>query len=152
MADVIGAAAKKFGTRPAVSTQLPSGACATLNFREIDRLTDDFAGYLREVAGLQPGDVVALMSPNCIDFPVAVFGIFKAGCICTNINPLYTAPEMEHQLKDSKAKALVIIDLFGDKVDAIIAKTSVRQVIKISLLDFFPPLKNTRIMSRWQRP
>jgi long-chain acyl-CoA synthetase len=141
MADVIGAAAQKFGTRPAVSTQLPSGACATLNFREIDRLTDDFAGYLREVAGLQPGDVVALMSPNCIDFPVAVFGIFKAGCICTNINPLYTAPEMEHQLKDSKAKALVIIDLFGDKADAIIAKTSVRQVIKISLLDFFPPLK-----------
>jgi len=141
MADVIGAAAQKFGTRPAVSTQLPSGACATLNFREIDRLTDDFAGYLREVAGLKPGDVVALMSPNCIDFPVAVFGIFKAGCICTNINPLYTAPEMEHQLKDSKAKALVIIDLFGDKVDAIIAKTSVRQVIKVSLLDFFPPLK-----------
>ncbi len=141
LAEVIGAVAQKFGTRPAVSTQLPSGACTTLNFREIDWLTDDFAVYLREVAGLQPGDAVAVMSPNCIDFPVAVFGIFKAGCICTNINPLYTAPEMEHQLKDSKAKALVIIDLFGDKVDAVIASTSVRQVIKVSLLDFFPPWK-----------
>ncbi len=141
LADVIVAAAREFGTRPAVSTQLPTGACTTLNFNEVDRLTDYFAAYLREVAGLQAGDAVALMSPNCIDFLIAVFGIFKAGCICTNINPLYTAPEMEHQLKDSKAKALVIIDLFGDKVDAIIANTSVRQVIKVSLLDFFPPLK-----------
>jgi long-chain acyl-CoA synthetase len=141
LADVIGAAAREFGARPAVSTQLPSGACTTLDFNEVDRLTDDFAAYLRDVAGLQAGDVVALMSPNCIDFLIAVFGIFKAGCICTNVNPLYTAPEMEHQLKDSQAKALVIIDLFGDKVDAIIANTSVRQVIKISLLDFFPPLK-----------
>ena len=141
LADVVVAAAREFGNRPAVSTQLPTGACTTLNFNEIDRLTDEFAVYLREVAGLRGGDAVALMSPNCIDFLIAVFGIFKAGCICTNINPLYTAPEMEHQLKDSKAKALVIIDLFGDKVDAIIANTSVRQVIKISLLDFFPPVK-----------
>ncbi|MFC1796912.1 AMP-binding protein, partial [Pseudomonadota bacterium] len=141
MADVIGAAAKKFETRPAVSTQLPSGACATLNFREADQLTDDIAVYLREFAGLKAGDVVATMSPNCIDFLLAVFGIFKAGCICTNINPLYTAPEMEHQLRDSGAKALVIIDLFGDKLDAIIENTSVQHVIKISLLDFFPPLR-----------
>ncbi len=141
MAEVIGAAAQEYGTRPAVSTQLPTGACTTLNFNDIDRLTSNFAVYLREVARVQAGDVVALMSPNCIDFLLAVFGIFKAGCICTNINPLYTAPEMEHQLKDSKAKVLIIVDRFGDKVDAIIANTSVRQVIKISLLDFFPPLK-----------
>jgi long-chain acyl-CoA synthetase len=141
MAEVVGAAAQEYGTRPAVSTQLPTGACTTLNFNDIDRLTSNFATYLRELAGVEAGDVVALMSPNCIDFLLAVFGIFKAGCICTNINPLYTAPEMEHQLKDSKAKVLIIVDLFGDKMDAIIANTSVRQVIKISLLDFFPPLK-----------
>jgi long-chain acyl-CoA synthetase len=141
LADVIGTAAREFGTRPAVSTQLPTGAFTTLDFNDVDRLTDEFAVYLREVAGLEAGDVVALMSPNCIDFLLAVFGIFKAGCICTNINPLYTAPEMEHQLKDSAARALVIIDLFGDKVDAVINNTSVRQVIKISVLDFFPPLK-----------
>ena len=146
MAEVVGIAAQEYGTRPAVSTQLPTGACTTLNFNDIDQLTGDFATYLREFAGLQTGDVVALMSPNCIDFLLAVFGIFKAGCICTNINPLYTAPEMEHQLKDSKAKVLIIVDLFGDKVDAIIAKTPIRQVIKISLLDFFPPLKKV-IMS-----
>ena len=146
MAEVVGVAARKYGTRPAVSTQLSTGACTTLNFNEIDQKTDDFATYLCEVAGVQAGDTVALMSLNCIDVVVAIFGIFKAGCICTNINPLYTASEMEHQLKDSKAKVLVIVDLFGDKVDAVIANTSVQQVIKISLLDFFPPLKKA-IMS-----
>ncbi len=146
IAEVVGIAAQEYGTRPAVSTQLPTGACTTLNFNEIDQLTSDFATYLREIAGLQAGDVVALMSPNCIDFLLAVFGIFKAGCICTNINPLYTVPEMEHQLKDSKAKVLIIVDLFGDKVDTIIAKTPIRQVITVSLLDFFPLLKKV-IMS-----
>ena len=141
MAEVIGVAARKYGTRPAVSTQLPTGACTTLNYKAMDRLSSDFAVYLRETARVQPGDVVALMSPNCIDFALGVFGIFKAGCICTNINPLYTAPEIEHQLKDSKARVLIIIDLFGDKLDAIIANTSVQHVVTISLLDFFPPLK-----------
>ena len=141
MAEVVGIAARKYGTRPAVSTQLSTGAYTTLNFNEIDRMTDDFATYLCEVAGVQAGDTVALMTLNCIDVLVAIFGIFKAGCICTNINPLYTAPEMDHQLRDSKAKVLVIVDLFGDKVDAIVANTSVQQVIKISLFDFFPPLK-----------
>ena len=141
LAEVTGIAARNFGTRPAVSTQLPTGDCATLTYNEIERKTDDFAVYLREVANIRAADVIAVMAPNCIDFVLAVFGIFKAGCICTNINPLYTAPEMEHQLKDSEATVLIIIDLFGDKVDAIIANTSVRQVIKISLPDFFPPLK-----------
>lgn len=141
LAEVTGIAALEFGTRPAVSTQLPNGACATLDFNDIDRLTDDFAVYLREIAGVKAGDVIALMSPNCIDFLLAVFGIFKAGCICTNINPLYTAPEMEHQLKDSGAKVLIIVDLFGDKANVAVAGTSIQQIIKISLLDFFPPVK-----------
>jgi long-chain acyl-CoA synthetase len=141
IAEVAGVAAREYGTRPAVSTQLPTGACATLNFNDIDHLTNDLAVYLREVAGVRAGDVVALMSPNCIDFLLAVFGIFKAGCICTNINPLYTAPELEHQLKDSGAKVLMIVYMFGDKADAVVANTSVRKLIKISLLYFFPPLK-----------
>ena len=59
LADVVNAAARAYGTRPAVSTQLPSGACATLNFNDIDRLTDDFAVFLREIEGLEAGDVVA---------------------------------------------------------------------------------------------
>jgi long-chain acyl-CoA synthetase len=134
-------AARQFGDRPAFSTQLPNGACATLSFREIDDCSDDFAVYLREVAGLDAGDCVALMSPNCLGFVIAAMGVFKAGCVCTNINPLYTAPEMAHQLKDSGARVLVIIDLFGDKADAVARSTPVEQIITISLLDFLPPLK-----------
>jgi long-chain acyl-CoA synthetase len=79
MAEVISIAARQYQNRPAVSTQLPTGACTTLNFNDIDCLTSDFAVYLREVAGIKAGDVVALMSPNCIDFLLAVFGTFKAG-------------------------------------------------------------------------
>jgi long-chain acyl-CoA synthetase len=141
LAEVLRVAAVEYGARPAVSTQLPNGACATLSFEEIDRLTDDFATYLRESAGVQAGDVVAQMSPNCIDFLLVTFGILKAGCVCTNINPLYTAPEMEHQLKDSKAKVLIVMEQFGDRVDAIIGHTFVQQVVTSSVLDFFPPLK-----------
>ena len=141
LAEVVGTAAESFGERPAVSTQLPNGDCTTLSFNDVDRLTSDFAVYLREAIGLKAGDVVAVMSPNCIDFMIAAFGVFKAGCICTNINPLYTAPEMEHQLKDSQARVLVIMDLFGEKSDALVGNTSVEHVIKMSLLDFFPPLK-----------
>ena len=141
LAEVVGVAARKYGERPAVSTQLPNGACATLDFNEVDRLTSDFAVYLRDIAGLQAGDVVAVMSPNCIGFMLAAFGIFKAGCTCTNINPLYTAPEMKHQLEDSRARALVIIDLFSDKADAVAGATDVQHIIRMSLTDFFPPLK-----------
>ena len=138
MAELVSIAAVDYGSRPAVSTQLADGACATVDFDELDRLTSDFAVYLREIAAAEQGDVVALMSPNCIDFVVAAFGIFKAGCICTNINPLYTAREIEHQLRDSGATILVIVDLFGDKAEAAIDRTDVRQVVTISLLDFLP--------------
>lgn len=141
LAELISGAARDYGSRPAVSTQLADGACATVDFEELDRLTSDFAVYLREIAAAQQGDVVALMSPNCIDFVVAAFGIFKAGCICTNINPMYTVREVEHQLRDSGAGILVIVDLFGDKVDAIIDRVAVRQVVTISLLDFLPAPK-----------
>jgi long-chain acyl-CoA synthetase len=141
MAELVRIAARDYGSRPAVSTQLPTGDCATLDFNDVDRLTSDFAAWLREVAALERGDVVALMSPNCIDFVIAAFGVFKAGCICTNVNPMYTAREVEHQLGDSSAKVLVIVDLFGDKVDAVVDRTSVRHVVKISLLDFLPAAK-----------
>jgi long-chain acyl-CoA synthetase len=141
MAELVSIAARDFGSRAAVSTQLADGACATVSFDELDRLTSDFAVYLREIAAAEQGDVVALMSPNCIDFVVAAFGIFKAGCVCTNLNPMYTAREVEHQLRDSGARILVIVDLFGDKVDAAIDRTSVRQIVTISLLDFLPTPK-----------
>ena len=131
----------RFADRKAVTTILPTGAEASLTYAELDAQTDAFAAYLREELGLQAGDTVAVMSPNCIAFCVVSLGIAKAGCIGTNVNPLYTASEFEHQLTDSKAKAVVVIDLFGNKVDEVIAKTSVQHVVTVSVLDFFPPLK-----------
>ena len=141
LVELINHAGAEFANRPAMTTVLPNGAATTLNYAEWLEHSKDFAAYLRETAGLQRGETVAMMTPNCIDFTIAAAGAFLAGAICTNINPLYTAPEMEHQLNDSKAKVLVIIDMFGDKVDEVVGNTGVRQVVKISLLDFFPFMK-----------
>ncbi|MFP6747233.1 MAG: AMP-binding protein [Alphaproteobacteria bacterium] len=141
LVEMINDAGTKYASRRAATTILPNGASATISYGEYLEHAKDFAAYLRETAGLQRGETVALMTPNCIDFNIASSGAFLAGAICTNINPLYTAPELEHQLNDSNAAVLVIIDLFGDKVDEVIARTKVRQVVKISLLDFFPALK-----------
>lgn len=138
-------ALKEFADRPALTTILPNGASGTVTYRQLVAHADQFAAYLREVVKLKAGDTVAVMTPNCIGFGIATLGILKAGCISTNVNPLYTAPELEHQLTDSKAQVLVIIDLFGDKVDAVIKNTKVRQVVTLSLVDFFPPLKKTLI-------
>lgn len=134
-------AAGKHGPKRALTTILPTGAETSITYSELRAHAEHFAVYLRDVLGLKRGATVALMAPNCIGFGVVSMGIAKAGCIGTNVNPLYTAPELEHQLSDCNAQGLVIIDVFGDKVDEVIAHTSVRKVITLSLLEFFPPLK-----------
>lgn len=133
--------ASRFADRPAATTILPNGAEATLSYAALKAHADAFAAYLREDLKLQSGDTVAIMSPNCIGFCVASLGIALAGCVGTNVNPLYTPHELQHQLSDSKAKAIVIIDVFGNKLDEVIASTPVKHVIKLSVVDFFPPLK-----------
>lgn len=141
LAEMLDDAAKSYGPRKALTTILPTGAETSITYSDLCAQVEYFAVYLREVLGLKQGDTVALMTANCIGFGVASMGIAKAGCIGTNINPLYTAPEMEHQLSDSNAQVLVIIDLFGDKVDEVIQSTPVRKVVTLSLLEFFAPLK-----------
>ena len=134
-------AAAQYGNKPALTTILPTGAEATISYTQLKEEAEAFAVYLREVLKLNGGDTVAVMTANCIGFGVASMGIAKAGCVSTNVNPLYTAPELEHQLNDSGAKVLVIIDLFGDKVDEVVHKTGVETVITLSLLEYFPGLK-----------
>lgn len=141
LSGLLDAADASFGGRKALTTILPNGAEATITYAQLRENAECFAIYLREVAGLKAGDTVAVMTANCISFGIASMGIAKAGCISTNVNPLYTAPELEHQLSDSNAQVLVIIDLFGDKVDEVVANTNVRQVVTLSLLEFFPGLK-----------
>lgn len=141
LVDYFNTSCAEFGPRPAMTTSLPTGAEATITYQQLGEASDHLAVYLREVAGLTAGDVVAVMTANCISFAVASLAIAKAGCIATNVNPLYTAPELQHQLQDSGAKVLFIIDMFGDKVDEVIAATAVKQVVTLSVLDFYSPLK-----------
>lgn len=141
LGDLPGVTAEKFGQDPAFTICLPNGATASLTYTDIDRLTDHFAVYLREELGLKRGDVVAIQSPNSLAYPITVFGVLKAGGIITNTNPLYTEPEMIHQFNDSGAKVLVVIDMFGDKVDKVINQTKIEKVIALSITDFMPFMK-----------
>lgn len=126
---------------PAFTTCLPKGTSGTLSYTETGRLSDAFAIWLREVQDCQPGDRIAVQLPNCLAYPVVLFGIFKAGCVVVNVNPLYTEVEMIHQLNDSQAKILVQVDLFADKLDKVIPQTDIETVVSASVVDFFPDWK-----------
>lgn len=126
------------GDKKAVSCVLPTGHTQTMTFNELGRYADAVAAYLREELGLVSGDVVALQSPNALAYLVVACGVFKAGLTITNVNPLYTVDETNHQLKDSGAKVWFVIDVFGDRVAKSVAGTGVERVYKLSLLDFYP--------------
>ncbi|MGE0171237.1 MAG: AMP-binding protein [Oligoflexales bacterium] len=114
----------------------------TLSFGEVDELANRFASFLQNEVGLKKGDALAIMIPNLIQFPIAFLGAMKIGVVCVNTNPLYTSREMLHQFKNSKAKAIVIIDMFVDKLEPIIEETDIKKVILTSLGDHLPTLKS----------
>ena len=118
---------------------------ADLTFRQFDRLASDFAAYLQNHLKLGKGDRMAIMLPNVIQFPIAFYAATKIGVICVNTNPLYTAREMKHQFKDSGAKTLVIMDLFLDKLEEILADTDIENVIVTSIGDQLPIWKGLAI-------
>jgi long-chain acyl-CoA synthetase len=131
-------AARKYGPTEAFTLLLPNGTRGGLTYSEVDRLSDAFAVYLREVAGFSAGDRLAVQMPNCLAYPVVVFGAMKAGLVTVNTNPLYTTPEMEHQFADAGATGLVVIDLFADKVAQVLPKTAIRTVVVVSIADLLP--------------
>ncbi len=116
----------------------PSFHCMgkTFTYREIDLLSKKFAAYLQKDLGLKKGDRVALMMPNILQYPVALFGVLRAGMIAVNVNPLYTARELEHQLIDSGSKAIVIFENSAAVLQEILAKTPVKTVITTQIGDF----------------
>jgi long-chain acyl-CoA synthetase len=140
MPEMLRAAAARHGDAIAFTQCMPNGMNGSLRFQEVDRMSDAFAVYLREVAGLDAGDRVAVQMPNCLSYPVVTFGVLKAGCVLVNTNPLYTASEMTHQFADSGARALVIIDMFADRLPAVLPKTSIEKVITVRVGEFFPSL------------
>jgi len=143
VAALVRESAAKYATQEAFTLLLPNGTRGALTFAEVDRLSDAFAVYLREVAGFAAGDRLAVQMPNCLAYPVVVFGALKAGLVMVNTNPLYTAPEMEHQFADAGATGLVVIDLFADKVAKVLPKLSIRTVVVVTIADLLPWLTRT---------
>jgi long-chain acyl-CoA synthetase len=127
------ASVAKFRDRPAYHNMGKS-----ISFGELDRLSRAFGAWL-QAKGLGKGARVAVMMPNCLQYPVCIFGILRAGCTVVNVNPLYTARELEHQLRDSGAEAIVILENFAHVLQEVIGKTSVKHVVVAALGDMLGP-------------
>ncbi len=131
--DILEKSCQRFSDLPAYSNM-----GVTLRYRDIDRLSRAFGAWLQQTLGLGKGERVALMMPNILQYPVALFGILRAGLIVVNVNPLYTPRELEHQLKDSGATAIVIIENFAHTLQEVLDRTPVKTVITTQLGDLFP--------------
>ena len=131
--DLLERTAAKFADRPAFHN-----LGRTLSYAELERLTCEFAAFLQGLPSMAQGDRVAIMAPNLLQYPVALFGILRAGMVVVNVNPLYTPRELEHQLQDSGAKAIVIIENFASVLQSVLGKTPVKHVITTQVGDLLP--------------
>ena len=125
--DVFGEAIAKYAPRPAYTCM-----GKTITFAELDTLSRAFGAWL-QAKGCRKGTRIALMMPNILQYPVCLFGILRAGCTVVNVNPLYTARELEHQLTDSGAEMIVVVENFAHTVAEVVAKTKIRQVTVTSI-------------------
>jgi len=130
--DILEKSCQRFAELPAYSNM-----GVTLRYRDIDRLSRDFGAYLQGL-GLSKGDRVAIMMPNVLQYPVALFGALRTGLTVVNVNPLYTPRELEHQLNDSGSTVIVIIENFAHTLQEVLDKTPVKTVITTELGDLFP--------------
>jgi long-chain acyl-CoA synthetase len=130
-------AARRHAAR-AFTTIMPNGMAASLTFAQVDRYSDDFAAFLRETLRLEPGARVAIQIPNGLAYPVVAFGVFKAGCVLVNVNPLYTAHEMAHLFADAEPAAIIAIDMFADKLAEAMKQAPIPHVILTQAASFFP--------------
>lgn len=122
---------REYADRPAYTNM-----GTTIRYRDLDRLSHQFACYLQNSLGLTRGERVAIMLPNILQYPIALFGIFRAGLVVVNVNPMYTARELHHQLSDSGARCIVILENFANTLEEIIGETSVEHVITTEIGDF----------------
>ncbi len=115
----------------------------TLSYAETGKLVTDFAAYLQNVLKLPRGERVAIMMPNVLQYPIALFGALKAGLVVVNTNPLYTPRELEHQLNDSGATTIIVLENFANTLELVLPRTQIKNVIIASLGDMFGLLKGT---------
>ncbi|WP_288655215.1 MULTISPECIES: long-chain-fatty-acid--CoA ligase FadD [Pantoea] len=116
-----------------------------LTYRQLDAQSRDFAAWLQQGLGLLQGDRVALMMPNLLQYPVALFGVLRAGMVVVNVNPLYTPRELKHQLNDSGASAIVIVSNFAHTLEKVVAETAVKHVMLTRMGDHLAPVKATLV-------
>ena len=132
------AAVARYGDRRA----FVSGATGVaLTYRQLDQQSRQLAAYFQGVLQLPQGARVALMMPNLLQFPVCLFGLLRAGYVVVNVNPMYTPRELEHQLNDSDAEAMIVVEVFAHTLAKVIASTPVRHVVVTGLADMMPGAK-----------
>ena len=107
----------------------------SITYGELDRLSRDFAGFLLGEMKLKKGDRVAIMMPNCLQYPIAIMGVLRAGLTVVNTNPMYTARELKHQMVDSGASALLVMDNFGHVAEEVLAQMPQVKAITTGLGD-----------------
>lgn len=154
LVDLFAQSCCKFRDRPAFTSM-----GVTLSYAETDRLSRQFAVYLQGL-GLKAGDRVAIMLPNLLQYPLALFGALRAGLVVVNVNPLYTARELKQQLADSGAVAIVLLENFAHVLEEIVGETAVRHIVTTEIGDLFPALKRglvnfvvkhvRRMVPRWK--
>ncbi|WP_201315769.1 long-chain-fatty-acid--CoA ligase [Dyella sp. EPa41] len=130
VAAVVEEAFERFRQRPAFAS-----FGKQLSYGQIDELSRQFAGYLTGVLKLAKGDRIAIMMPNVLQYPIALFGALRAGMVVVNTNPMYTARELKHQLEDAGAKAIVVLDNFAATLQQVVAETEVKHVITTGIGD-----------------
>lgn len=116
-----------------------------MTFRKLEERSRAFAAYLQNELGLKKGDRVALMMPNLLQYPIALFGVLRAGMVVVNVNPLYTPRELEHQLNDSGASAIVIVSNFAHTLEKVVFNTQVKHVILTRMGDQLSAAKGTLV-------
>ncbi|QBL09026.1 long-chain-fatty-acid--CoA ligase FadD [Rheinheimera sp. D18] len=116
-----------------------------ISYQELDKKSTAFAAYLQTELGLKKGDAVAIMMPNLLQYPIVLMGILRAGCTVVNVNPLYTARELEHQLTDSKAKTIIIVENFAHTLAAVENKLHLEHVILTKMGDCLGMFKGTAV-------
>jgi long-chain acyl-CoA synthetase len=110
----------------------------SITYRQLDLASRAFGAYLQKVLGLTKGDRVAIMLPNLLQYPVALFGVLRAGMTVVNVNPMYTVRELEHQLNDSGATAIVVLENFAHTLQTALPRTPIKTVITTQIGDLFP--------------
>ena len=136
--DVFRQSVEKFANQPAFQNM-----GKTLTYAEVGKLAQDFASYLQNVLKLPRGERVAIMLPNLLQYPIALFGILQAGLVAVNTNPLYTPRELEHQLKDSGATTIIVLENFANTLKLVLPRTQIKHVIVASVGEMFGFFKGT---------